>query len=186
MKPDRWYSMLMATATDRIPKDLVNDFRRNREGRLSTRQWLELITEPVISLLLLSVPMILLVGRYGMAGRMIVLALVGGFLLTIAVRAIRFARVKLVYRVLFVENLQPRWRFWRKTVFASRSGESVQFDHKVASKMKIKSEQALHVYYVSAGKRRILVSMIPQEHPKAELAEPSDDFVQRGGTVFAD
>ena len=171
---------------DRLPKDLVNDFRRNREARLSSRQWLELITEPVVSLLLLSVPLVLIFGRYGMAGRLLVLALIAGFLLTIAIRAIRFARVKLCYRVLYAEQLQPRWKFWRKTVLTSRTGETVRFQHKIAGKLKIKPDDALHVYFVRAGDRSILVSMIPQEHPKAELAEPSDDFVRRGGIVFAD
>ena len=176
----------MATFDDRLPKDLVNDFRRNREGRLSKRQWLELITEPVVSLLLLSVPLVLIFGRYGMAGRFIVLALIAGFLVTVALRAIRFARVRLFYRVLYAEQLQPRWKFWRKTVLVSRAGEKVRFQHKIAGKLKIKPDDALHVYYIRSGDRSTLVSMIPQEHPKADLAEPSDDFERRGGTLYAD
>lgn len=176
----------MNSYSDRLPKDLVNDFRRNREGRLSTRQWLELITEPVVSLLLLSVPLVLIFGRYGMAGRLLVLALIAGFLATIVLRAIRFARVKLCYRVLYAEQLQPRWKFWRKTVLTSRAGDTVRFQHKIAGKLKIKPDDALHVYFVSAGDRSILVSMISQEHPKADLAEPSADFVQRGGIIFTD
>ncbi len=176
----------MAAYDDRLPKDLVNDFQRNRDGRLSTRQWLELITEPVVSLLLLSVPLVLIFGRYGMAGRILVLALIAGFLATIVLRALRFARVKLCYRVLYAERLQPRWKFWRKTVLTSRAGEPVRFQQKIAGKLKIKPDDALHVYFVSVGDRSILVSMIPQEHPKAELAEPSDDFLRRGGVIFAD
>lgn len=176
----------MDTYYDRLPKDLVNDFRRNREARLSTRQWLELITEPVVSLLLLSVPLVLVFGRYGMAGRLLVLALIAGFLVTVVLRAIRFARVKLCYRVLYAEQLQPRWRFWRKIVFVSRDGDKVRFQHKIAGKLKIKPDDALHVYYISMGDRSTLVSVIPQEHPKSELAEPSDDFVSRGGILHAD
>ena len=68
----------------------MNDFKRNREGRLSSRQWLELITEPLTSLLLLSVPLALLLGRYGMAGRFLVIALIVGFLLTVAMARFSF------------------------------------------------------------------------------------------------
>ena len=171
---------------ERLPKDLINDFRRNRDGRLSTRQWLELITEPLVSLLLLSVPMALLLGRFGLAGRLLVLALVIGFLLTLALRAIRFARVRLCYRELYAVQLQPRWKFWRKTTFAGRTGDAVRFNHKIAGKLRVKPDESLHAYYVTLGGRNILVSMIPQAHPKADLAEPSADFERRGGILYAD
>lgn len=176
----------MTTTPQRISKDLLNDFSRNRDGRLSSRQWLELITEPLTSLLLLSVPLALLLGRYGMAGRLLVVVLIVGFLLTMAMRAFRFARVKLCYRVLYPEEIHPRWRFWKKTKLASRSGESVRFDKRIANKVKLEADQGLCVYYFDIGERRILVSMIPEEHPKADLAEPSDVFVLRGGRIFAD
>ncbi len=178
--------MTMTAAPERISKDLLKDFKRNREGRLSSRQWLELITEPLTSLLLLSVPLALLLGRYGMAGRLLVVALIIGFLVTVALRALRFSRVNLCYRVLYLEEIHPRWRFWRKTSFASKSGEQVRFHKRIASKIKLQPESGLCVYYFDFGQRRVLVSMIPEEHPKADLAEPSASFVNRGGRIFAD
>ena len=176
----------MTAEPDRLSKDLLNDFLRNREGRLSSRQWLELITEPVTTLLLLAAPMALLLGRYGMAGRLVVLALIIGFALTMAMRALRFARVRLCYRVLYPEQIRARWRFWQKTILASRSGETVRFDKHLSSKLRLQSEEAVFVYYFDHGGRRVLVSMIPEEHPKADIAEPSDDFVRRGGTIVTD
>ena len=176
----------MAATPERLSKDLLNDFKRNRDGRLSSRQWLELITEPLTSLLLLSVPLALLLGRYGMAGRLLVVALILGFLLTVAMRAVRFSRVKLCYRVLYPEEIHPRWRFWKKTTLASRSGESVRFDKRITSKVRMQLDQGLCVYYFDFGERRVLVSMIPEEHPKADLAEPSEVFIHRGGRIFAD
>jgi sn-glycerol 3-phosphate transport system permease protein len=83
----------MTAYDDRLSKDLVNDFRRNRDARLSTRQWLELITEPVVSLLLLSAPLVLIIGRYGMAGRVFVLVLIAGFLATIALPMVSVASI---------------------------------------------------------------------------------------------
>ncbi len=176
----------MADLIDNLPKELLKDFERNREGRLSSRQWLKLVTEPLSTLLLLSVPLVLLAGRYGPAGRIIVLALVAGFALTILFRAIRFARVKLCYRVLFAEQLHPRWMFWRKTTLTNKSGEAIRFDHRLGSKLKLKTDQALHVYYIEAGGRRILLNMLPRKHPQATLAEPGEYFSRSGATIYAD
>ena len=164
---------------EQLPRDLRNDLKRNRDGRLSSRQWMKLITEPLTTLLLLSVPLILLVGRYGMAGRVIVLALVAGFVLTMGVRALLFARVKLCYRVLYADGVQSRWQIWRKTSLASKSGDTIRFDHRLADRPKLKPDQALHVYYAEAGGRRILLSTVPRRHPQADLAEPSDSFERR-------
>ena len=172
--------------SDQLPGELLADIKRNREGRLSSRQRIELVTEPLATLLLLSVPLILIAGRYGPAGRVFVLLLVAGFALTIVMRALRFARVKLCYRVLFAERLSARWMFWRKTSLTDRSGEPVRFDHRLSRKLKIKPDQSLHVYYVEAGDRRIMLNMTPRDHPQSELAEPGDNFTAAGGLHYAD
>ncbi len=171
---------------EQLSKELLKDFERNREGRLSSRQWMQLISEPLTTLLLLSVPLVLLLGRYGMGGRLIALALIAAFMLTIAMRALRFSRVNLCYRVLYPEAIHPRWRFWKKTSLVSKSGEPVRFDKQIASKFKLLRDRGLCVYYFDYGQRRILISMIPAEHPKADLAEPSAAFVDRGGRIYAD
>lgn len=172
--------------SDQLPSELLADIKRNRDGRLSSRQRIELVTEPLATLLLLSVPLILIAGRYGPAGRVFVLLLVAGFALTIVMRALRFARVKLCYRVLFAERLSARWMFWRKTSLTDRSGEPVRFDHRLSRKLKIKPDQSLHVYYVEAGDRRIMLNMTPRDHPQSELAEPSGNFTTAGGVHYAD
>ena len=172
--------------SDQLSREARNDLKRNREGKLSSRQWLQLITEPITTLLLLAVPLILLVARYGVAGRVIVLVLVAGFVLTIGMRALLFARAKLSYRILYAEGLPARWKFWRKATFASRAGDPVRFDHRLGERLKLKPDQALHVYYVEAGGRRILLNMIPERHPQADLAEPSDSFERLGGRLHRD
>ena len=65
--------------SEKLPRETLDNLKRNRDGRLSSRQWLQLITEPLTTLLLLSVPLILIAGRYGPAGRLIVIALLGAF-----------------------------------------------------------------------------------------------------------
>ena len=169
-----------------LSRELLRDLERNRDGKLSSRQWRQLITEPLTSLLLLSVPLILLVARYGMAGRLIVLALVIGFVATVGLRALLFARVKLSYRRLYVDALPARWKFWRKTRLSRQSGQIMRFDHRLTERQKLKPDQALHVYYAETGGRRILLSLLPERHPKGDLAEPSPHFERAGGTVHID
>ena len=174
------------SASEKLSRETRNDLKRNREGRLSSRQWLQLITEPLTTLLLLSVPLILIAGRYGPAGRLIVFALIGAFVLTMAMRALRFARVKLCYRVLYADGEAARWKLWRKTTLASKTGEAVGFDHRLCGRLNVQPDQALHTYYVEAGGRRILLTAVPKRHPDAELAEPSLHFERAGGAYYAD
>lgn len=173
-------------ASEKLSRETRNDLKRNREGRLSSRQWLQLITEPLTTLLLLSVPLFLIAGRYGPAGRLIVIALIGAFVVTMAMRALRFARVKLCYRVLFADGLGARWKLWSKTTLASKTGDAVRFDHRLCGRLKVQPDQALHTYYVEAGGRRILLTAVPKRHPDAELAEPSIHFEHAGGAYYAD
>ena len=174
------------TASEKLTRETLDNLKRNRDGRLSSRQWLQLITEPLTTLLLLSVPLILIAGRYGPAGRLIVIALIGAFVLTMAMRALRFARVKVCYRVLYADAMGPRWKLWRKTTLASKSGESIRFDHRLSGRLKLEPDQALHAYYIEAGGRRTLLSAVPKRHPDAELAEPSIHFERAGGAYYAD
>ncbi len=172
--------------TQELPAELRRDLERNREARLSSRQRIELITAPLSTLLLLSVPLILLAGRYGPAGRVIVLALIAGFVITIGLRAFRFWRVKLCYRLLFAEATGASRFFRRKTTLASQSGDTVKFDERLSRKQKIKPDQSLHVYFVETAGRRILLNMTPRDHDQAHLAEPSERFEQLGGRFYAD
>lgn len=176
----------MTTQSKTLPNDLKKDLDRNRNGRLSTRQWIELITEPVTSLLLLSVPLILISGRYGPAGRMVVLAIVIGFVGMIIMRGIRFARVKLHYRVLYVEDLSPRWMIWRKTKLMTKSGEPIQFNHRLAYKLPLQKDQAVMVYYIDVSDRRVLVSFLPEKHPAALSVTPTSQFSAHNGVIYKD
>ncbi len=175
----------MTLNTDIITENLKDDFLRNRNGKLSSRQWLELVTEPIVTLMLLSVPLILLVGRFGIAGRYIVLLIVIGFIAMTVLRAMRFARVKLMYRILYAEQTYPRWMFWRKTTLTSVGGDHIRFDHHVIRKAQFPKDQALKVYYMDVAERRILLSVIPQKHPQSHLAEPTDLFKRRGGKIIS-
>lgn len=175
----------MTLHTDTLPEKLKQDLLRNREGKLSSRQWLELVTEPVVSLMLLMVPLILLIGRAGIAGRYIVLIVVVGFLLMAGFRAVRFSRVKLMYRTLYAEQSYPRWMFWRKTTLTSVGGDPVRFDYQVVHKRDFPNDQALQVYYMDVADRRILLSVIPEKHPQATFAQPTDLFKRRGGKIIS-
>lgn len=176
----------MNLQTDTLSNELKKDLARNRDGRLSTRQWIELISQPLTSLMLLAVPMILLIGRFGVAGRYIVMLVVAGFGIMIVMRAIRFARVTLHYRVLHVERTHPRWKFWRKLTLVTKRGEPFVFDQHVATRLQLPDNQAVQVYYIDLFNRHILVSALPEKHPQASFANPTHQFTSRHGIRHPD
>lgn len=176
----------MTTQSNTLSNDLKNDLERNRDGRLSSRQWWTLITEPLASLLFLTIPLILIVGRFGPAGRWVFLLVILGFIITMAFRAVRFARVSLHYRVLYAEKLRPRWMFWRKIQLMTKSGKPISFDHHIAGKLDLQENQAVSVYYIDGGDRRILVSLLPQKHPASTSAIPTSQFTAHNGVRYTD
>lgn len=159
------------------------DLARNRDGRLSSRQWWVLISEPLTTLLLLLVPMILLIGRFGVAGRWIVIGVVLVFIATVILRAIRFSRVRLHYQVLHVEQLRPRWMFWRKLKLMTKHGNPLYFDNQIASKPKLQLNQTLKVYYIIVADRHILINYLPEKHPQSSFADPTTQFTAKGGLI---
>jgi hypothetical protein len=182
----RCYSYSMGTQSNTQSNDLKKDLERNRDGRLSSRQWWTLITEPLASLLFLTIPLILIVGRFGPAGRWIFLIVILGFVITMGFRAVRFARVRLHYRVLYAEKLRPRWMFWRKIQLMTKSGKPLYFDHHIASQLNLQQNQAVSVYYIKAGDRCVLVSLMPQKHPAATSAAPTSQFTAHNGIRYTD
>lgn len=176
----------MMSNTNTLSSEFKKDVQRNRDGRLSSRQWIALITEPLISLLLLAVPLILLVGRGGIAGRYIVLIVMGAVAVTMVFRAFRFARVTLHYRVLHVETARKRWMFWRKLKLTTKMGDTITFDQQITTKLNLPLNQAVHAYYIVIADRKILVSLLPEKHPQANLATPTNQFSRRNGVIHTD
>lgn len=174
--------MLMTQDFEALPGDVEKDIERNRLGRLSKRQWLELTTEPLVTLLLLSTPVILLLGsRASFAGRWLILGMLAVLGVTMLIRATRFARVKLHYHVLYAEQPFPRWQFWRKISLTTKSGDTIRFDRQISSPLGINQEEPYLVYFIEIAGSKTLVSLAPQRHPKVDKWQPSSEFAMRGG-----
>jgi len=172
----------MSEVFEQVPVDIMTDMERNRIGRLSKRQWIELTTEPLVTLLLLSTPVILLLGaNIAIAGRWIFLGLIAVLGITMLVRATRFARVKLHYQILYAEQTHPRWQFWRKITLIAKTGEPVCFDHHIVSPLHLQNEHAYLVYFIDVAGSKTLVSLAPARHPKADKWQPLPEFSMRGG-----
>ena len=83
-----------------------------------------------------------------------------------AMRALRFARVKLCYRVLYAEGAQSSL----ETLAQDDPGQQIRrtpyaFHHRLSGRLTVDPDQALHAYYVEAGGRRILLSCRAQAAP---------------------
>jgi hypothetical protein len=170
---------------DEVSSDMRARLLTNRDGRLTTSQWKELVTEPLIKLMLLMVPGIILLGPrlYGLffGGAWMLgigaLVLLAGMLF---VRAGRYARAPLHYQILNVREEIPRlWVFGRRHLLYNEDGEAIKFNRQFAPSMRLKSGQRYLVYYLQDVQTNILLSMAPADHPDAGSWEPTQMFHNR-------
>ena len=82
-----------------------------------------------------------------------------------AMRALRFARVKLCYRVLYADDCAAALEALAEDDPGQQVRRSIRFDHRLSGRLKVEPDQALHTYYVEAGGRRILLTAVPKRHP---------------------
>ncbi len=161
----------------------------NRRGRLTTQQWLALVTEPLVPILLLIAPAILIFGpRLAAMARLLPFLLLLGVILLGAMlitRARRYARKPLHFAVLYAEKDGATiWQFWKRPTLQTRSGIALKFNKSIAPPLKIQQGQTYIAYFLVDSDRYILLSIAPAEHPDAELWYPANAFAKRQGEVF--
>jgi hypothetical protein len=158
----------------------------NRQGKLTTDQWKELVMEPVVVILLLCLPVLFILGpRMVVMGRGLWLAAILIFVLIIVpalFRAYRYARQPLQCETLVAgEQTPPSWKVWKPPVLHTSSGAVIRFDKKLAPYTMLTRGTSYLVYYLKDGKSHVLLSIIPADHPDADKWQPSADFKTRAG-----
>jgi hypothetical protein len=156
----------------------------NRHGRLTTDQWKEIVTEPLV-LLLLALPVLLLVLGPRLAflvgrGWLIGLGLVLLFGLVTVLRAVRYARAPVQVATLCAQDA-GLWRpvLWKPVVLYRETGEGVRFAKRLAPTIHLRPDQRYLVYYLKEGSSHVLLSMAPADHPDAAQWQPSELFETR-------
>ncbi len=175
---------------DKVKSDSVtNEMRErllaNRHGKLTSSQWWDMITEPVVILLLLLTPGLIIlrsalvslfVGGFWMIGT----AALIGFGIMLLVRARRYARMPIRFLTLYAGSKnRPMWMFWRGWVLYDEAGKPVRFPKSLAPSISLHAGQAYMVYYLDDGGSLVLLSIAPADHPDAAVWKPSAVFEER-------
>lgn len=170
---------------DELSQDMRGRLLTNRHGKLTSDQWKDMVTEPLVWLLLLLTPAIIILGpRIGALIARGWLVLLIGAVLVLGVptlfRARRYARAPIYFEKLYAgDNPTPGWMFWRPLVLAAQNGEERRFRKRLAPAMRLRPNHAYLVYYLRDAGQYVLLSMAPADHPESERWQPSAAFHER-------
>lgn len=171
-------------------RDSVNEYMRarllvNRQGRLTTDQWKDMVTEPLAVLGLLLVPGVFILGpRLGAfiwgGFALVTVAAVIALAVSLVLRARRYARAPVHFAVLRAGAATPPfWAFWQPTVLYTETGEPLRFGKRLAPYTRLRRDLVYLVYFLQEDKTNVLLSLAPADHPDAELWQPSATFHSR-------
>lgn len=157
----------------------------NRNGRLTADQWKDMVTEPLVALLLLLTPGIILLGpRLALTLRalgIVVVVIVVVVIVPMIVRAWRYARAPVEFERLYAGDnpAVSRFLFWRPLVLYTEAGEPLKFKKRLSPMMALRANHAYLVYYLREHDHNVLLSLAPAAHPDVEKWQPSQQFYAR-------
>lgn len=167
-----------------LSPDMRQRLLANREGKLIPGQWLDMVMQPLVTLLILLGPALIVLGPRlllnvrGVLVALLTLVVVFGAMLL--VRARRYARLPVKYAVLYAGvHMNPFWAFWRPTMFYTASDEPVKFNRQLAPRMPTRIDGEYVVYYLEEESGRVLLSMCPTDHKDIDKYLPTDRFKTR-------
>jgi len=176
---------MTTTRPDPITPDMRARLSANSDGKLTSQQWREIVTEPLATLLLLLVPAIILLRArvfYLVAGGgwligLLLLVVLGGVIL---LRAVRYARAPIHVGIFRAgEQFRPFWMFWKREVFFDESGKQVRFGKRLAPAARRQAGERYLIYYLKDREEWVLLSIAPADHPDAARWKPSPAFQTR-------
>jgi hypothetical protein len=157
----------------------------NRHGKLTGNQWKDMVTEPLVTLLLLLAPTIMILGPRVMAVTVRGLWLVAiAFVLMVIVpmvfRAQRYARAPVHFDTFYAGDYPTsRLLFWKPLVLYTADGQPVRFVKRLAPRLRLNANRAYLVYYLKDARQHVLLSIAPVDHPDAAHWQPSETFQMR-------
>lgn len=167
------------------PEPVTSEMRRliasNRDGKLTSDQWLAAVFEPLTPLLVLLTPLIVvLAARAGRLGVLLGLGLgVAGIVWLAATRMVRYARLPLNYEVLVANRDFKSARLYGAPTFCDETDQQYVFKRRYTPKFSLTKGIRYGVYWIHDGNARVLLSLCPKEHPNAVSWRPTSDFAAR-------
>jgi hypothetical protein len=167
---------------DEVVPEMRERLLANRSGRLTVGQWLDLIAQPLITLVVLSGAAFIVFGARMVALLRVwwILLPVIGLLVVLPVilRAYRYARAPIHFARLY-GNPQARWVFWQQQTFHTDADELVAFRHRLAPRLPLKLNHEYLVYFLDEPSGKVLLSVAPADHEDADLWLPTRHFEAR-------
>lgn len=174
--------------SNKIQPEMYNNLLSNRDGRLTTAQWKDMVTEPLVRVLLVLMfasPLLLFMGPRALVfgWRGLIVALVAVFILFVVpmvFRARRYARAPLYHALLRTGSIpRPWWLFWRPHVLFADDGTPQRFNRMLVTPGRLKPNTEYMVYYLKETDQNVLLSLIAADHPDANRLRPSVSFFDR-------
>jgi len=155
----------------------------NRDGRLTTSQWFDIIVEPLIILVvLLGLSFIIfsddMLALFEDASWLILPLIALIIFLPAILRAYRYARAPIQFTRLYA-GVQPWWGFWKPMVFYTKDDKLVRFPRRLAPRMLVRINGEYLIYYLEEPGGKVLLSLAPVDHEDAEFWMPTKRFGTR-------
>ncbi len=169
---------------DLVVPEMRERLRANREGKLAPAQWIDMIVQPLIPLLLLLAPVLLVFGvrMVALVRFLPLLIVIVALILAIpaVLRARRYARAPVHFGRLYAGVAQNAWwAFWKPPVFYTAADEPFPFKRKLAPSLPLRIDREYLVYYLEEPDGRVLLSAAPADHEEADSWLPTETFDRR-------
>jgi hypothetical protein len=156
----------------------------NRTGKMTANQWLDIVIHPIVTMLVLFIPLSVVLMPFMMRAMMRLAIILPILLLFFAapfiVRAFKYARAPIYFEMLTASSdSSPLRAFWRSVSFHDKSKNELRFGKWLAPRPKLKKEQPYLVYYLKDPKQDIVLSIAPADHPDAGRWQPTSIFESR-------
>jgi hypothetical protein len=174
---------------DKPKRDVSKEMRArlltNRDGKLTTDQWKDMIIDPIVKLLVLMAPIVIFLGpwifRFTARGFLLgfVIILLALFI-PLIFRARRYARAPVHFATLNSGSSPlASWLFWRPDILYTETGQAIKFGKRLAPFTILKPDTPYLVYYLSEHGDNVLLSLAPADHTDADQWQPSAFFHAR-------
>lgn len=167
------------------PEKVSDEMRRllamNREGKLTSDQWLAAVFEPLTPLLVLLTPFIIVLAlQAGRVGVLLGLGLgLGGTVWLGLSRMWRYARAPIQYSIMTASGDFQSIRLFGPPKFTTAGDDAFAFKRRYTPKFTLNKGAKYGVYWMHDGNAPVLLSLSPIDHPNAVSWKPSPAFALR-------
>ncbi len=148
----------------------------NRSGKLTVGQWGDIVMQPLMSLLVMMIPLLVILPRLVLAfwfGWWLMIGVLMLLAVTTVFRAYRYARLPVYHAKLQADGgAPPFWMFWKSLELVGSDGTRYKFTSRLAPAVNLERDKFYDVYYLKDADRYVLLSIAPIDHPDAERWQP--------------